>query len=380
MSNIELNKDVIIEIIHHINDLSTISRLLRTCSEYYSIYNNISKKKLGSDIENQLYGIDQLLRENPKLCYYLSIDDFTTILLQYAQNRNSSMFEYMKTSASPVNSVVMIMTTIFFCSKDTMSVYAGKVDHKHDYIKSFIDEYQSLEECRRTIIRIIVKVYGVEVAYHSMLLETSFLEQDVLLAFLEYGKIDINKNYGHNVNIIQKYISHTNNSSKEKLGIILDVISNRNLKLDLSIDYLHQACRTSNLEKVKLLIGAGLDVNYNIDKDGTPLHNAIYNSHNRSDIVHLLIENGANVNALKKSRDQKCGITPLYDAIINNYLYPAKILLENGANPYILCEKRIGVYQSSAELFVTKYCQYDNGYITPIQKNIRKLIEAYKIR
>ncbi|MCD4783719.1 MAG: ankyrin repeat domain-containing protein [Candidatus Eremiobacteraeota bacterium] len=88
---------------------------------------------------------------------------------------------------------------------------------------------------------------------------------------------------------------------------------------------LYVAISWGEIEMVKLLIDNGADVNAK-NKGITPLHGAAIGG--KTDSVMLLIDNGADVNA----KDKKYGSTPLYDAAINSNLEIAKILLDNGAN------------------------------------------------
>ena len=82
-----------------------------------------------------------------------------------------------------------------------------------------------------------------------------------------------------------------------------------------------------NLEIVKLLLDSGADINA-VSKNGfsaTPLQGAA--AFKKIDLAQLLIVRGANVNC----RGQE-GVTPLHEVAGNGELEFAKLLLEHGAN------------------------------------------------
>ena len=80
---------------------------------------------------------------------------------------------------------------------------------------------------------------------------------------------------------------------------------------------------SNNIEMVKLLIARGADINAGIV--ATALHRATWMEH--KDIIELLIQHGANVNA-----KDKWGYTPLSYAVYkDDYLYLMNILIANGA-------------------------------------------------
>ena len=68
---------------------------------------------------------------------------------------------------------------------------------------------------------------------------------------------------------------------------------------------IHDAIMTGNIDEVQWQLDAGVDVNEESSKGLTPLHYAASAGHN--DIVELLIERGANVNATDSGK----GATPL---------------------------------------------------------------------
>jgi len=85
-----------------------------------------------------------------------------------------------------------------------------------------------------------------------------------------------------------------------------------------------KAAREGDVEKVKDLLARGADPNA-IKLGTTPLHIAA--GHGHFDIVKILVENGANVNA-----KDLMGFTPLHSAIMGNHLAIVKFLIENGAD------------------------------------------------
>jgi SepF-like predicted cell division protein (DUF552 family) len=91
------------------------------------------------------------------------------------------------------------------------------------------------------------------------------------------------------------------------------------------------AVEHGHTEIVKLLIEHGADVNAScyIDSFETPLHQAVVDDD--TEIAKLLIQNGADVNA-RRSFD---GLTPLHLAASGGYSRMVRLLLENGADPSI---------------------------------------------
>lgn len=94
-----------------------------------------------------------------------------------------------------------------------------------------------------------------------------------------------------------------------------------------SYNPLHVAAKDGNLEILKILLTAkDADVNVTGGNLQTPLHNAI----GYPEVTQFLIGKGATVNV------QCChGYTPLHFAVSNSKLESVKILVDNGASPYI---------------------------------------------
>lgn len=89
---------------------------------------------------------------------------------------------------------------------------------------------------------------------------------------------------------------------------------------------LFEAVNKGDIERLKLLISKGADVNIRDQKDMTPLHLAASNGH--TDIAAILIDKGANVNA---RIDEYC-VTPLHVAAVWGKTAVAELLLAKGAD------------------------------------------------
>lgn len=91
---------------------------------------------------------------------------------------------------------------------------------------------------------------------------------------------------------------------------------------------LHRACISGNLAQARRLIDQGHPVNVRDHAGWLPLHEAA--NHGFTDIVELLLENGALIN---DKGGAKCdGFTPLHDACGNGVLAVVEILLDRNAN------------------------------------------------
>lgn len=94
-------------------------------------------------------------------------------------------------------------------------------------------------------------------------------------------------------------------------------------------DPLYQAADTGNLKEVEKLVKGGFDVNYVCNdrcQGWTPVMIAAANGH--EEVVHYLLENGANPNI-----PNRFGRTALHYVAKYNFLNIAKDLLVHGANP-----------------------------------------------
>jgi ankyrin repeat protein len=96
--------------------------------------------------------------------------------------------------------------------------------------------------------------------------------------------------------------------------------------------------------EIQKIINSGANVNAQSILGFTPLHVAVID--NRPEIVQLLLEHGANINAVTNKEKQ----SPLHLAIIANNLNMLQILIEKGAD--ITLEMNDGT--TSAQLALKK--------------------------
>jgi cytochrome c len=90
--------------------------------------------------------------------------------------------------------------------------------------------------------------------------------------------------------------------------------------------YMAVCCENVDLSLIELLIQKGADLDHKNTPEGlTSLHYAI--SSKSDDVARLLIEKGANVNALAED-----GTSPLILAVKKDSLFIAKLLLDKGAD------------------------------------------------
>lgn len=130
-----------------------------------------------------------------------------------------------------------------------------------------------------------------------------------------------------------------NNENEEIVDLLIDNIADVNSSPKYNFTFcLHATSKTplgiaikkKNLTLVEKLITAGADVNISSWNDyWTPLHLAA--ELNAIEIALLLINNGANVNAVSNISLGYCTTTPLRIAIKNNHLEMVKLLVNNGA-------------------------------------------------
>lgn len=106
--------------------------------------------------------------------------------------------------------------------------------------------------------------------------------------------------------------------------------ANPNAKSIHGLTALHQAASQGAIKVIELLLAGKADVNATDNQGYTPLHGAA--SYGKSDtrkaVVEVLLKSGANVNA-KASRD---GETPIHKAIARRDIEVVKLLVEYGAD------------------------------------------------
>jgi ankyrin repeat protein len=123
---------------------------------------------------------------------------------------------------------------------------------------------------------------------------------------------------------------HTKREDAARLAkLLIDMRADVNDGAENGWTPLHAALFHRQDEMVKLLVERGADVNAQATNDrwGPPLSYAI-SSGAGTDILELLVRNGANVNAAGPGR-----ITPLHKAAGGGYTAAVKLLLANGADP-----------------------------------------------
>lgn len=136
---------------------------------------------------------------------------------------------------------------------------------------------------------------------------------------------------------------------------------------------LFEAISTNDLPKIKLLINAGVDVNWHDDQDLTALHVSMW--HGRTPIIQYLIEKGANVNAIDKK-----GTTPLHIAVYTSSASKEilKLLIDHGADinasdedgntPFNCICGRQDIKEDILEMFLNKF--HKNKSEPEVESNI----------
>ena len=87
-----------------------------------------------------------------------------------------------------------------------------------------------------------------------------------------------------------------------------------------------------HIKTLKKLIDLGAEVNAHDVAGYTPLHHCMTSTGNIAtfEMAKLLLENGADVNAVNRF-----GATPLMEPVLDNKIEYIRLLMQNGANPYI---------------------------------------------
>jgi uncharacterized protein len=128
---------------------------------------------------------------------------------------------------------------------------------------------------------------------------------------------------------------------------IKQLLSSKTFNINITNKYgntpLFEACQKGNLEAVNLILNFSdnVEINKRCIEDYTPLHSAAQGGH--TEIVTMLINKGADVN-VKESN----GNTPLWLGVMHNRknsnIKIIKILLANGANPYVKNKHGVSLY------------------------------------
>lgn len=90
-----------------------------------------------------------------------------------------------------------------------------------------------------------------------------------------------------------------------------------------------------DIERLKVLLASGVNVNIKDENGNTPLHHAV--SANNQEIVEVLLANGADINIQNKD-----GATPLYNAVLQNNQAMVKCLLDNAKDANINIQNKDG--------------------------------------
>lgn len=133
--------------------------------------------------------------------------------------------------------------------------------------------------------------------------------QGVINKLLEFDNIDL---------------SIQNNAGQTPLDIARN---NRNIGLvSQLVQYmLQQAVEAGNIQKIAHALAQGADINYVYSNDNTLLHLTL-----DPDVADFLLSHGAHIDAQNRG-----GYTPLHYACQDNNIECAKVLLDQGANPFL---------------------------------------------
>lgn len=134
-------------------------------------------------------------------------------------------------------------------------------------------------------------------------------EQEIINTLLEYDSIDL---------------SIENNAEQTALDIARNT-RNTSLVSQLVQYMLQQAVEAGNIQKIAQAVAQGADINYVYNDDNTLLHLTL-----NPDVTEYLLYRGAPIDAQNRG-----GYTPLHYACQDNNIECAKVLLDQGANPFL---------------------------------------------
>lgn len=128
---------------------------------------------------------------------------------------------------------------------------------------------------------------------------------------------------------------------KSSFLISLFVISLSSPMTALSVDSLHQAAHSGDIESVRTFLKNNVDPDERDSFGGTALHAAMFQKN--TEIIMLLISYGFDVNA----QGLVNGYTPLHDAVWANNLEAVKILLTCGARTDLRAKDGLTPYEKA---------------------------------
>lgn len=159
-----------------------------------------------------------------------------------------------------------------------------------------------------------------------------------------YNKNSDTKDLEEIENFINEYSSQDKFDYRGRLHIISEIIEADTSKIEQFIDKAGAKSNIAvsllnymaldyygNVDKIKLLLDKGVDVNAKDVNGNTVLHNVAADNDPKIDRIKFLLENGADINA-----KDKLGRTPLHNNVagdpFNERIEVAKLFIEKGAN------------------------------------------------